>query len=144
MPSTDNSTIYLTNVFFFFFLAPWTGTWIAVFMNNMNDVLLMGAWAAFIFPLSDSLLTRPFLFCNSQPSRWSPAGLPHYNTGAHFLLSKTSSSGRLLPHPAGVGAFPQKEEVELSLLGLRSKHAHSLGGDARPTQRRCPWGFSAA
>lgn len=92
----------------------------------------------FQFSIICSLCTHSFSFCNAKPSSWSLAGLPHFAIIMHFLLSKASSTGQFLPHPARVGLFPQKEDVELCVLGLRSR-----GPCCWPTQYCCPWGFRA-
>ena len=108
-----------------------------------NQCLVEGCLWCFHFSTLRFTFHIFFTFCNSKTSSRSPRGLPHFTIVAHFLLSKTSSSGQLLPHPAGVGAFPPKGEVESSILGLRSKHPHSLSGDAWATQQPCP-GVGAA
>lgn len=77
---------------------------------------------------SCSLLT--LLFKTGEPRA---ALLLHFTTGAHFLLSKASSAGRFLPHPAGASLFSTERRSRRMALGLR-KHIRSPGGWTPP----CP------
>lgn len=61
-------------------------------------------WIRGLFPGTPAIHVHfsLFFFKTGEPRA---ALLLHFTTGAHFLLSKASSAGRFLPHPAGASPF---------------------------------------
>ena len=84
---------------------------------------LMDIWFVFNSPLLCSLFTHSFLFViqNQQAEASSFHHDSSFPIEQIFLLRSALAK----PYRGG-GLFPQKEEVELTLLGLRSTYAHSL------------------
>ena len=100
----------------------------------------MDIWFVLNSPLLCSLLTHSLLFV-IQNQQVEASSFHHHSV---FPIEQVSFLRSALAKPyRGGGLFPQKEEVESTLLGLRSKRAHSLDSDAHSAwamQLCCPSG----
>lgn len=107
---------------------------------HLTHDFLMDIWFVFNSPLLCSLFTHSFLSV-IQNQQVEASSFHHHSS---FPIEQIFLLRSALAKPyRGGGLFPQKEEVELTLLGLRSKYAHSLDSDAHSAwamQLCCPSG----
>lgn len=108
--------------------------------SSLNPWLPDGYLVCFQFSIIMFLFTHSFLSV-IQNQQVEASSFHHHSS---FPIEQILLLRSALAKPyRGGGLFPQKEEVELTLLGLRSKYVHSLDSDAHAAwamQLCCPSG----